>query len=211
MSPVSALDRAIKRAGRRREAAGDRCDLCGLALPEAHRHLLDDRRAELACACRACSLLFERAAAGGHHYRLVPERRVRLDDRVSAQELGVPVGLAFFVSRADGTVVAHYPSPVGATQWEVDPPAWQRVVEGHPELAGIEADVEAFLLDTVRGADERWIVPIDDCYRLVAVIKRAWKGLSGGTLVWGEIETFFADLAGTAGSAVATDGGRLDG
>jgi hypothetical protein len=39
-------------------------------------------------------------------------------------------------------------------------------------------------------------VPIDVCYRLVAVIKREWQGLSGGGTVWPAIEEFFAELAG---------------
>ena len=40
-------------------------------------------------------------------------------------ELGVPVGLAFFVLADDGAVVAHYPSPIGATEWDVDADAWR--------------------------------------------------------------------------------------
>jgi hypothetical protein len=37
-------------------------------------------------------------------------------------------------------------------------------------------------------------VPIDDCYRLVAVIRTRWRGFTGGREVWEEIDRFFADL-----------------
>ena len=32
-----------------------------------------------------------------------------------------------------------------------------------------------------------YIVPIDECYRLVGLIRMHWRGLSGGTEVWKEI------------------------
>ena len=65
------------------------------------------------CVCQACSLLFDREAASHGHYRLVP-RDASACRSVAHRGLGVPVGLAFFVLRADGAVDAHYPSPAGA-------------------------------------------------------------------------------------------------
>jgi hypothetical protein len=113
---------------------------------------------------------------------------------VPTDALGIPVGLAFFVRGPDGVVVAHYPSPMGATRWEVDPQAWQRVVTACPTLADLAPEVEALLVNTARGAEQRWLVPIDECYRLVAVVKTYWRGLSGGGQVWTEIEAFFDGL-----------------
>jgi len=81
----------------------------------------------------------------------------------------------------------------------VDPEAWQRVTSAVPVLATLEPDVEALLVNGVRAADEQWLVPIDECYRLVAVVRRGWKGLSGGSDVWTEIAAFFTELAGRAG------------
>lgn len=208
-----ALARMIREAGQRRtEAAEERlehCDLCSEPLPDEHRHLLDtggdggtsgDGDAsgppELLCACRACSLLFDRDAASAGHYRLVPRRRLRLA-AVSTAALGVPVGLAFFVPRTDGSVHAHYPSPAGATGWEVDPQAWREAVRLRPELADMAPEVEALLVDTARGDRQdrqHWIVPVDDCYRLVALVRREWRGLSGGSRVWPAIERFFGQL-----------------
>jgi hypothetical protein len=187
---------ALGRAIRRRTAAADtveRCDLCAVAVPERHRHVLDLHRGELECVCQGCALLFEREAAGRGHYRLVPRDRVRLPE-FAPSELGVPVGLAFFVVGDDGAVVAHYPSPIGATQWDVDAENWRAAQERCPALRGLEPGVQALLVNTARGAREHWIVPVDDCYRLVAVIRREWTGLSGGDRVWPAIDGFFVGL-----------------
>lgn len=190
--PTAALGRAIARARSREE--GERCGLCGSDIADRHAHVLDEERQELLCACRACALLFERDAAAQGAYRLVPRRRMRLTG-VAPAELGVPVGLAFFVIRPDGTVSAHYPSPLGATRFTVDPQVWERVVAECDVLQTMRPSVEALLINTARGADERWLVPIDDCYRLVAVVRSHWQGLSGGTRVWEEVAEFFARLA----------------
>ncbi|MBR7838943.1 hypothetical protein KDL01_37090 [Actinospica durhamensis] len=196
----SALARAIRRPA---PAAADdhdaeRCDVCAADVPPAHRHLLDAHSGEIQCACRACAVLFERDAAGAAqaHFHLVPTRRRRLPGG-SAEELaqlGLPVGLAFIVIQPDGAPLAHYPSPAGATRWELDPEVWQRVARQYPDLAELEPQVQALLLHTARGNDEHWIVPIDDCYRLVAVIRREWRGLSGGSTVWPAIADFFTRL-----------------
>jgi hypothetical protein len=190
----TALGAVLGRAAR--GAAEERCELCSAAIPEHHRHLLDLTAEEPRCVCRACALLFERDAAGRGHYRLVPERRQRLDaDDVLT---GVPVGLAFFVRQLDGTVIARYPSPIGLTAWEADESTWQALTARWPQVAELEPAVEAVLLYTARGHREHWIVPIDDCYRLAAVIRRSWTGFSGGPEVWPAIDRFFAELP-TAG------------
>jgi hypothetical protein len=191
---TGALGRAIRRAGSRPDPVGECCDLCAVDLPGEHRHLLDTHRREIRCVCQACSVLFHRAAAGDGHLRLVPRRRLRLPE-VSTTGLGVPVGLAFFVPRTDGTVDAHYPSPAGATRWEVDQAAWREVVARCPPLVEMAPEVEAFLVNTARGHSDHWIVPIDDCFALVTLVRQEWRGLSGGTRVWPEIERFFAGLS----------------
>ena len=119
----------------------------------------------------------------------------RIDDVLWAG-LGVPVGLAFFVREsADGGMSAGYPSPLGATRAEVDPQVWEEVARGYPGLADLADDVEALLVHRAGEADEHWIVPLDDCYRLVAVVRAHWKGLSGGAEVWEHIEAFFSGLS----------------
>lgn len=195
-----ALARVVARSRESRPAASDqRCDLCTAAVRDEHRHVLDERAGTLLCACRACALLFEPGGAGDGRYRQVPEGRTRLHLDLDPRAAGVPVGLAFFVRHADGQVSAHYPSPMGTTRSEVDAHTWTGLVARWPELGAMPAEVRALLVHTARGADEHWLVPIDDCYRLVAVVRRAWRGISGGTRVWEDIERFFAELAAPAG------------
>jgi hypothetical protein len=188
-----ALERAVRRAGTRRRDTAEHCELCAEPVAEQHRHLLDTDTGAVLCACPACSILFDRDAASNGHYRLLPERRLRLA-AVDPGLLGVPVGLAFFVRQEDGAVRAHYPSPGGATRWEIDADAWQAVVRESPELAGLAPLVEALLVNTTGDRREAWLVPVDDCFRMVAIVRREWEGLTGGDRVAPAIERFFDEL-----------------
>ncbi len=151
------------------------------------------------CACRPCSLLFDRRGAGAGHLRLVPERRLRLDrfklTATAWEELRIPVGIAFFFrsSRA-GRVMAFYPGPMGATESLLELSSWQELEHENPVLERMQPDVESLLVDRTRGSERQWLVPVDDCYRLVALIRTRWRGLSGGKEVWLEMDRFFEDL-----------------
>jgi hypothetical protein len=110
--------------------------------------------------------------------------------------LEVPVALAFFVRVTDlERVVAYCPSPLGVITARVDPATWTRLVAANAALADLAEDVEALLVNRMRGAREQWLAPIDVCYRLTAVVRARWKGLAGGRAVWSEIDRFFQDLA----------------
>jgi len=50
------------------------------------------------------------------------------------------------------------------------------------------------LVNRIGSSAEYFIVPIDECYRLVGLIRMHWRGLSGGTEVWEEIHQFFGHL-----------------
>jgi hypothetical protein len=189
----SPLARLIARS---RPVDEERCELCGVALPERHRHVLDVDADELRCSCRACALLFDRPAAALGHLRLVPQRRRRLPD--PGGDTGAPVGLAWYAVQPDGGVQIRYPGPAGATTGVVDEPTWSRLVTAWPELSELVPLVEALLIDTTNGRREHWIVPIEDCYRLIAVLRGQWQGLSGGRTVWPAVDEFFAGLAGPA-------------
>jgi Family of unknown function (DUF5947) len=182
-----------------REAALERCELCGAAIAPAHRHLLDLDKRELMCSCQACSVLFASEAASAGHFKLVPDRRLRIADLeltdVMWAELRLPVEMAFFFrSTAAERVQAFYPSPMGPTESLLGLEAWLQIERANPILEGMEPDVEALLVNRARGARQQWLVSIDDCYALVGVIRTRWKGLSGGKEVWGEIDRFFEEL-----------------
>jgi len=151
------------------------------------------------CTCRACALLFDRRAAGAGHYRLVPDRRLRIDDLelddLAWEELRLPVDIAFFFrNSAEGRVTAFYPSPMGPTESLLRLEAWAELERRNPVLETMEPDVEALLVNRARGARRHWLVPIDDCYGLVGLIRLHWKGLTGGKEVWTEIARFFDSL-----------------
>jgi hypothetical protein len=189
------LERVVA-AARARRQPDQTCELCATPIPDRHAHLLDNQQHTIVCACIACSLLFAEQPepmAQPRQYRLIPRHRRRLR-QVPVDLLSVPVGLAFFIRRDDGTVLAHYPSPAGATQWAVDAAAWAEVLCRCPEVASVLQEVEALLVNTARGRQDFWILPVDDCYRLVAVVRREWRGLSGGSRVWPEIDRFFDEL-----------------
>lgn len=203
----SRLRTLIERAqpqGRADVEAAERCGLCGSPVASQHRHVLDLERRELHCACQACSVLFDHSAAGGSHYRLIPQRcRVlqgfELDD-LAWLALGLPVQMAFFVREgASQRMRAFYPSPAGATESQLSLEAWDELEAANPVLAEIESDVEALLVDRRDSTTHAFIVGIDECYRLVAVVRAHWRGFTGGERVWQEIERFFSELPSRAG------------
>jgi hypothetical protein len=180
-------------------ASEEACELCGAPVAPQHRHVLDLSERNLLCACRACTVLFDREAAGGGHFRLVPERRLRLAGFVMPDDLWerlrIPVETAFFFyNSTEERVVAYYPSPMGPTESLLELDAWAELATANPVLETLEPDVEALLVNRARGARRQWLVPIDDCYALVAVIRTHWKGLSGGREVWDELARFYDDL-----------------
>jgi uncharacterized protein DUF5947 len=150
----------------------------------------------LACACRACALLFTRP---GGRYRTVPDRVCHDPSAPLTEpewaELQIPVSIAFFfVNSALGRVIASYPSPAGVTECELDLAAWDRLADGHPLLRAPVPDVEAIL---VAGAGSRegarietFLVPIDVCYSLAGALRLGWHGFDGGA----EVRQVLADL-----------------
>lgn len=172
--------------------------MCSTELPAEHIHLIEPVGRQLVCACQACSMLFSSQA--GTKYKRVP-RRIRylpnfqLSD-AQWEDLSLPINMAFFFySTPAQKMVAIYPSPAGPTESLLDLEAWDAIVSDNPVLKEMEADVEALLV--TRGRDsmaEYFLVPIDECYRLVGLIRAHWRGLSGGTEVWSEIARFFITL-----------------
>jgi hypothetical protein len=195
-TPFAVLRRFVNRAD---SPAVELCELCAARLTPDHSHLLELSNRRIVCACEPCAILF----SGGEdtrRYRRIPRRgRQLLDfkmDDVQWESLNLPINLAFFFkSSSAGRVVAMYPSPAGATESLLPLEAWQDLVAINPLLADFEPDVEALLVYRVGGQHEYWRAPIDECFRLVGLIRLHWHGLSGGTEVWREIKKFFAQLS----------------
>jgi hypothetical protein len=181
----------------------ERCDLCGAGLAAEHPHLVEPRgtgeagRRRLHCCCDACALLF--GSQQGGRYRRVRTRLERLPDfRMTAgrwESLLVPVNLAFFyASTHAGGVVAVYPSPAGALEAAVPPESWEGLVTENPPLRDLEPDLEALLVNRVGGAGAYYRASLDRCYELVGLVRKHWRGLSGGSELWDEVERFFTSL-----------------
>lgn len=199
--PFAVLGRIRGDRPAERVLPGECCELCGAGIPEDHGHVVDLAARNLLCACRGCYLLFTPEGAGGGHYRAVPERYQALKGfAISAphwEALQVPVGVAFFFFNSElGKVTAFYPGPAGATESLLGLDAWSELEAAHPELAGLEPDVEALLVraEPHRGAVEGFVVPIDACYELVGRLRRLWRGFDGGKEARAAIDEFFAKV-----------------
>jgi hypothetical protein len=189
----------------RRKRDAERCELCSAEVAVDHPHLIEPGSRKLLCACDACAILF---AGMGTKYKRVPRRILALPDfRLSDGQwdsLMVPISMAFFFrSTADARVVAFYPSPAGATESLLGLETWNDIVAANPALTEMEPDVEALLvnrLGPVRGfaAPAYYVLPIDECYKLVGLIRANWRGLSGGAEVWQEIACFFEGVKARA-------------
>jgi len=180
----------------------EKCELCQQPISSEHRHLLELGERRILCACEPCIAI----KSGMQDYCPVSTRTLWLDDFQFSDELWaafqLPVGLAFFM-RSTGTnsVVALYPSPAGATECELHLESWQALVLANPILNDLEADAEALVVNRMVGAHQHAIVPIDECYRLVGLIKSTWEGISGGSAIENAVPKFFDYVRHKAGVA----------
>jgi hypothetical protein len=178
----------------------EHCDLCGTTVPDDHRHLLQLVERQILCSCEACWAL----RSGDAELMPVGTRTLWLEDFDLPDELWgafrIPVGLAFFLRSGGlaGRVAALYPSPAGATECELEFADWDRLVAANPVLEELQTDVEALLVNRLSEPNAHAIVPIDECYRLVGLIKAGWEGISGGAVLDVAVPAFFAELRAKA-------------
>jgi hypothetical protein len=192
---------ALRQFIRPRKRDVERCELCSAEVAAEHPHLIEPGTRKLLCTCNPCAILF---SGMGTRYKRVPRRVLALADFHLSdgqwESLMVPISMAFFFrSTPDARVVAFYPSPAGATESLLPLETWKDIEDANPLLQEMESDVESLLVNRVghaRGftAPEYYVLPIDECYKLVGLIRANWHGLSGGTEVWQEIGRFFDEL-----------------
>ncbi len=177
-----------------------RCELCGNAIDDAHRHVVEIGQRGVSCACQACSILFTQSEAGSR-FRTIPDR-VRVDRSFALSaatwaELGIPVSLAFcYRDSARAAGVVCYPGPAGVTDAELEPAAWDAITAATPLARDLEDDVEALLVRGARGAQSLacYLVPISLAYELVGKLRESWRGFSGGEEAEAELARFFGSL-----------------
>jgi hypothetical protein len=184
----------------------ERCELCSAGLAQEHPHLVELASRQIVCACDACATLFD-GIAGGKFKRVARRAQLLANFRMTDaqwENLMIPINMAFFFrSSLEDRIVTLYPSPAGAVESLLPLDAWNEIVEENPALVHLRPDIEALLANRVGHAQELskaeyYIAPIDECYRLVGLIRGNWKGLSGGAEVWTEIGRFFSELRSRA-------------
>lgn len=174
----------------------ERCELCSAGLGPVHPHLLDRHSHQIACACDACAILF--CGQENARYLRVPRRIIECThfafDDLAWEAMMLPINLAFFVRGQEGQTTAWYPSPAGAMSSLIDLPRWETLFGSDAVLASLAPDVEALLVNRIGNRAAYFVVPIDECYRMVGLIRTKWRGLSGGAMIWQAIAEQFADL-----------------
>ncbi|MGI8729364.1 MAG: DUF5947 family protein [Solirubrobacteraceae bacterium] len=182
------------------EDDGEQCEVCASRISADHRHLLELEERRILCACEPCIAM----RSGVDNYCPVGTRTLWFDDIDFPDELWaafqLPIGLAFFLkSSGTGSVVALYPSPAGATESELHLESWEALVARNPVLERLDTDGEAFVVNRMTEPAEHAIVPIDECYRLVGLIKSNWTGISGGNAISDAVPLFFDHIRRKAG------------
>lgn len=147
------------------------------------------------CSCEMCAITLAETGT----YTPLPQRYLQLcgfkmPDALWANFL-IPVNMAFFVlSSGRNGAVAFYPAPTGATESKLKMEPWNELVQLNPPLADLSFDLEALLVNRLDNAGQYYIVPIDSCYKLIGMIRMAWKGIFGGPEVNDIIRQFFIEL-----------------
>ena len=191
----------LRRLVQTRPSKTERCELCAVEISHDHTHLLQTGTSAIVCSCPSCAILFgDRKEA---KYRRIP-REVRslngfLLTDAQWDSLAIPINLAFFCHLGDASVpAAFYPSPAGATQSLLDLQSWEQIVKQNPALRKLRPDVECLLASRFAEPHEYYVVPVDECFRLVGLIRSNWRGFSGGKEAWQAIGGFFAALKAKA-------------
>ncbi len=177
------------------QAEVERCGFCGTVLSPDHRHLVDLPAMKFICSCEMCMII------NGENGRFtpLPQRCVQLNNFNMSDALWsdflIPVNMAFFVkSEIKKGTVAYYPAPTGATESKLKMEAWNNLMEINPILTDMAPDLEALLVNRLGDEGQYYLVPIDSCYKLIGMIRMAWKGIFGGKEVNDIINQFFNDL-----------------
>jgi len=141
--------------------------------------------------------------SGDPEFRPPGSRTLLLEDFAMSDEVWsafqIPIGLTFLLrSSVSGGVVALYPSPAGATESELELTAWDALCAANPILERLEPDAEALVVDRTSSTPLYAIVPVDQAYRLVGLVKERWEGITGGRGVQDAIAEYFDGLRSVA-------------
>src|SRR5579862_7008134 len=197
-----AVLRQFTRARSAESRAMEHCELCSAGLGFDHPHLVELASRQIVCSCDACAMLFD-GMDKSRYKRVSRSSQFLTDFEISDaqwENLLIPINMAFlFQSSLENRMIALYPSPAGAVESLLPLESWTEIAQQNAVLQKLRPDIEALLVNRVGhahglGSAEYYIAPIDECYKLVGLIRCNWKGLSGGTEVWTKIAQFFVEL-----------------
>jgi len=185
---------------RPRKRDAERCELCSAEVVSDHPHLIEPGTRKLLCTCNACAILFSgmgqstSVCPGAFWPWRISSLRWPVGKPYGAHQHGVL--FSQHTRRESGRILSK---PAGATESLLPLETWKDIEDANSILLEMESDVEALLVNRVghaRGftAPEYYVLPIDECYKLVGLIRANWHGLSGGTEVWQQIGGFFDGL-----------------
>lgn len=176
----------------------ERCEFCRVKIAEDHAHLIEPASRRVLCACPHCAEHV--AAQNGRSCRRVQPRQVMLrnfnltDSEWAAFQ--IPIDLAFIVQiETQDTPLALYPGPAGATESWLNRDVWSDLTAKNPVLSEFSDDIEALLINRTKGRREYYRVSVDHCYALIGLMRKHWRGLSGGAEAWQAIDNYFERLA----------------
>jgi len=200
IDPLTQLYSPIYARTRRRQEM-KHCDVCGLPAESHTSYLVHPASRRLILCCDNCSRNL--LAGGSRKYRPVPSRVECLPEfsMTDAQwnSLNLPIHLAFFYySTPDRGVWLVYPDSSGPNETRLPPAKWEELAAANGILRQFQPDVEGLLINRVGRIRRYFRAPIDECFKLTAIVRDNWTGVTGGVDLWRKIEWCFAHWRGSA-------------
>jgi hypothetical protein len=177
--------------------ASESCDFCKAAISQSHQHVINVETRVVECVCDPCAVLFPNHTNAKHKriprtVHALPEFRMTEEQW---EKLVIPIGIVFlYHSSRQRHVVGLYPSPAGAVESQLELGVWNEIERENPGLESLEPDVEGILIDRMRKPHEYLRIPIDECFRLVGMVRVEWRGFTGGSAVRKRISSFVDSL-----------------
>ena len=176
----------------------ERCEFCRAKIAEDHPHLIERSSRRFLCACPDCAKNIT-AQNERSYQRVNPHQMMLPNFNLTDSEWAafqIPIDLAFiFQIDAEGAPLAVYPGPAGATESWLNRDIWGDLIAKNPVLAEFARDVEGLLINRTKDRRDYFRASADHCYALIGLMRRHWRGLSGGAEAWQAIDNYFERLA----------------
>ena len=170
------------------------CELCPIGIGEDHRHLLHLVERRIVCVCETCWS----TRSGDPEFRPPGSRTLVLDDFDMTDEVwqsfGIPIGLTFLCARvsAAGSSPSTRARRVRPSPSSTSAPGTRCARPTRSSTASSPTPRPSW--STARARRVYAIVPVDQAYKLVGLVKERWEGISGGRGVQEAVAEYFEAL-----------------